>query len=88
VPEPDQPRDLYESERADRSNARLGLLMFFIYCAVYAGFVGLCAFSLKTMERPILGVNLAVFYGFGLIGFAFVLALIYTFLCKSDDTKA
>ena len=83
--DPQKPDNLYDAEHARTSNARLGIVMFFIYCAVYAGFVGLCAFSLRTMERPVLGVNLAVFYGFGLIGFAFVLAMIYTFLCKSDS---
>lgn len=71
----------------DRSNARLGIRMFIIYCAVYAGFVGICAFSLGTMQRQVLGVNLAIFYGVALIGFAFVLALIYMWLCRTDDNR-
>lgn len=89
MPEPTPPHDLYEAEHADRKNARLGLVMFFIYLVVYGTFVGLCAFSLGTMETPVLGVNLAIFYGFGLIGFAFVLAMIYMWMCKpSDQGKA
>jgi len=72
----------------ERANARLGLVLFMLYCAVYAGFVGICAFSLQTMERQFLGVNLAVVYGFGLIGFAFVLALSYTWLCKRDPEES
>jgi uncharacterized membrane protein (DUF485 family) len=79
----DRPHSLYEAEHADRGNARLGLFLFFIYFAVYAVFVALCAFKLSTMQTPVLGVNLAIVYGFGLIGFAFLLALIYMFMCKA-----
>jgi uncharacterized membrane protein (DUF485 family) len=81
----DRPHDLYEAEHADRKNARLGMTMFFIYLIVYAGFVGICAFKLSAMETPVLGVNLAIVYGFGLIGFAFVLAVIYMMLCHPAD---
>ena len=63
-------------------NARIGLILFFIYLAFYAGFVLLAAFSPATMERtPAAGVNLAIWYGFGLIAAALVLALIYGVLC-------
>lgn len=34
---------------------------------------------------PIKGVNLAILYGFGLIVAAFVMAMIYGLMCKSDD---
>ena len=82
-------RKSVELEAADRGNARVGIVLFIIYLAVYAAFVGLCAFSLKTMETPLLGVNLAIVYGFGLIGFAFVLAMIYMWMCQpSDEAKA
>ncbi|MCS7071861.1 MAG: DUF485 domain-containing protein [Phycisphaerales bacterium] len=81
----DRPGNLYEAEHADRHNARLGIIMFVIYLVVYAGFVGLCAFRLSVMETEILGVNLAIVYGLGLIGFAFVLAVIYLFLCHPAD---
>jgi hypothetical protein len=33
------------------------------------------------------GVNLAIWYGFGLIGGALVLALIYAWLCREPATK-
>lgn len=79
---PERPHDLYEAEHADRKHARLGLILFFVYLLVYAAFVAVCAFSLKSMQTPILGLNLAVVWGFALIGFAFVLALIYMFLCR------
>jgi len=64
-------------------NARLGLWLFGLYLLLYAGFVLLAAFSPATMERtPFAGVNLAIWYGFGLIFAALVLALVYGWLCR------
>lgn len=60
------------------NHSRLGLVLFFLYLALYGGFVLLNAFAPETMEAtPIAGVNVAILYGFGLIISAFVLALIY-----------
>jgi len=68
-------------------NARLGLVLFFIYLAFYASFVLLAAFSPETIERtPAAGVNLAIWYGFALIVAALVLALIYGILCRTNDS--
>ncbi len=67
-------------------NARVGFILFGIYLLLYGGFVFLNAFGAETMElMPIAGVNLAILYGFGLIIAAVVLALIYGFLCKTED---
>jgi uncharacterized membrane protein (DUF485 family) len=69
-----------------KSNARLGVILFFVYLAFYAGFVLLAAFSPATMQRsPWAGVNLAIWYGFALIIAAFALALVYGALCRSGD---
>jgi uncharacterized membrane protein (DUF485 family) len=69
-----------------KRNARLGLWLFAIYLAFYAGFVLLAAFSPKTMEStPLAGVNLAIWYGFALILAAFVLALVYGWLCRPSE---
>lgn len=80
-----QPHDLYEAEHANRKNARLGLILFFVYLTVYGAFVAICAFSFKTMETPVLGVNLAIVYGFGLIVFALLLAIVYMWLCTPTE---
>ena len=67
-------------------NTKLGLILFLIYLIFYSGFVFISAFSPQTMElTPVKGVNLAILYGFGLIVAAFVMALIYGLMCKSDD---
>jgi uncharacterized membrane protein (DUF485 family) len=69
-------------------NARIGLLLFFIYFAVYAGYVLTNAFAPEMMERtPFAGVNLAIWYGMGLIVFALIMALIYGFLCDPHDDQ-
>lgn len=67
-------------------NARIGLVLFFVYLAFYAAFVLLAAFSPATMERlPWAGVNLAIWYGFALIAAAFALALVYGWLCRNNE---
>lgn len=67
-------------------NARLGMLLFGIYLALYGGFVFINAFAPEQMERtPLAGVNLAILYGFVLIVAALVLALIYGFFSKLPD---
>ena len=61
---------------------RVGVWMFLLYAAVYAAFVAINLLRPLWMEKPmLLGLNLAVVYGFGLIAFALVLALIYNYMC-------
>jgi uncharacterized membrane protein (DUF485 family) len=66
---------------------RYGMMLFVVYCALYAGFMALVAFSPpKLLGQPIYaGVNLAVLYGMALIVAALVLALIYMVLCRRAD---
>ena len=67
-------------------NARLGLVLFFLYLLLYGGFVLLNAFWPETMEAtPIAGVNVAILYGAGLIFAAFVLALVYGAMSMADE---
>ncbi len=76
-----------EAEAADPAtaarNARYGLILFTLYFAFYAVFVGLNAFAPDAMSVNVGGINLAVVYGMGLIGAALVLALIYCWLCHA-----
>jgi uncharacterized membrane protein (DUF485 family) len=67
------------------ANARAGLVLFFVYLAFYAGFMGLAAFAPQAMGRPVLGgVNLAITYGMGLIVGALVIAAIYMWACARN----
>ncbi len=63
-------------------NARYGLVLFFLYLALYAGFMGLSAFGQDWLRQDLLGVNLAIHYGMALIFLAFLLALVYGWLCR------
>ena len=65
---------------------KIGLWLFGVYCLLYAGFVLLNAFSPQVMETtPFGGVNLAIWYGFALIGGAVLLSLIYAWLCRETS---
>ena len=70
-------------------NARIGLILFAVYLAMYGGFVFLSAFQPNVMDYTMGGVNLAILYGFGLIIAAFLLALLYGWICRaaSEDSK-
>lgn len=65
---------------------RLGIWMFFVYGLIYAGFVVINLTNPLLMERVVLlGLNLAVVYGFGLIVLALVLALVYNHICGQRE---
>ena len=67
---------------------RIGVWMFLLYAAIYAGFVALNLIRPALMEKTVLiGLNLAVVYGFGLIVLALILALIYNHLCGAMEKK-
>jgi len=67
--------------------AKLGIKLFWLYCVIYMGFVGIAVFATETMKMEVLaGANLAIIYGLALIIFAIILGLIYNHLCtKKED---
>lgn len=66
-------------------NTRLGMVLFVIYLVFYVGFVLINAWRADLMERIVLaGLNLAIVYGFALILVAFLLAMIYGVMCRSE----
>jgi uncharacterized membrane protein (DUF485 family) len=81
------PREVEDSHVVSR-NSRTGLTLFSIYLILYAGYVLTNTFNPKLMDvLPWAGVNLAVIYGLGLIATAFLLAVIYVWLCRSGQEK-
>lgn len=73
-----------DCEPTSARNARVGLVLFAIYLALYGGFMGLSAFAHEQMARPVLaGVNLAIIYGFVLILAALALSLVYMVLVRA-----
>lgn len=76
------------TDKAAPKKAKLGVIMFFIYTIVYAGFVliGLTKPELMGLEL-IGGQNIAIIYGFGLIVLAIVMGFIYNYLCTTYEDK-
>ena len=75
-------------DHAQGYKSKLGVRMFLVYAAIYAGFVAINIISPLTMEKTIiLGQNLAVVYGFGLILLALILALIYNHACVLKENE-
>lgn len=85
----------FSSKQESQRNAKYGGILFLVYLAVYAIFVVLNTFMPELMDQvPFAGLNLAILYGVGLIVFALILALVYSWLCRttiphsSDDNVA
>lgn len=76
-------------DHAVEEKTRLGVWMFILYAIIYGGFVAINVLKPTLMEvRIIFGLNLAVVYGFGLIVFALILALIYNRICGKKESAA
>ena len=73
-------------DHAAKKKSKLGVLLFFIYFIVYAGFVTIGVVDYSLMGKIVLGnQNLAVVYGFGLIIFAILLGLYYNWRCTKFE---
>jgi uncharacterized membrane protein (DUF485 family) len=73
-------------DNASGYKQRIGIWLFALYASIYAIFVGVNVVDPTIMESVFMGQTVAVAYGMGLIGFAFVLAIIYNRLCtKAED---
>jgi uncharacterized membrane protein (DUF485 family) len=74
-------------DNASDWKAKLGIKLFWLYCVIYMGFVGIAVFSPNLMKKPVLaGTNLAIIYGMALIVFAILLGLVYNHVCtKKED---
>jgi uncharacterized membrane protein (DUF485 family) len=73
----------------ERRKIAIGIQMTILYSIVYGGFVVLSVFQPTWMgARAVLGLNLAVAYGIGLIIAAVLFALVYNYLCRVPPTSA
>lgn len=74
-------------DNAAAYKTKLGVSMFIVYTLVYFGFVAINAVKPSLMQSIVGGQTLAVTYGFGLLIFALVLAVIYNHLCTSAEAR-
>jgi uncharacterized membrane protein (DUF485 family) len=73
-------------DHAIKKKTKLGVILFFVYFVVYAGFVTVGVADYTLMGKIVLGnQNLAVVYGFGLIIFAILLGLVYNWQCTKYE---
>jgi uncharacterized membrane protein (DUF485 family) len=67
---------------------KLGVILFFIYLAIYAGFVAIGAFFPDALGgRVFADLNLAVVYGMGLIILAAIMGLFYNHFCTKYEKQ-
>ena len=84
---PQRPRET-EAEPAGRGS-RYGRVLFAFYVLLYGGFVLITAFAPAVMRQtPVAGINLSVLYGLALIAAAFLLAVLYDWLCRPTQDQA
>ncbi|RKD16111.1 hypothetical protein BCY91_04270 [Pelobium manganitolerans] len=75
-------------DHASSKKAKLGVIFFLIYSFFYAGFVVIGVFNYELLSQEFaLGLNLALFYGMGLIVFAVLLGILYNFLCSRYEDQ-
>lgn len=75
-------------DHASEKKTRLGIILFFVYAAIYAVFVLLgLVYTDKLGIKVIAGLNLAVVYGIGLIVLAAIMGLIYSYICTLMENK-
>ncbi len=71
---------------ASEKKSSLGIKLFLVYTFVYIGFVAINTISPKLMEKTVLmGLNLAVVYGMGLIFLAIIMGIFYNSLCTNYE---
>jgi uncharacterized membrane protein (DUF485 family) len=75
---------------ASKKKTRLGIILFFIYAAIYAAFVFIGLVYTELLGVHAIGkINLAIVYGMGLIILAGVMGFIYSWVCTrmEDDME-
>ena len=73
-------------ENASKKKASLGVWFFFLYLIFYAGFVAIGVLNYETLAIEVYaGLNLALFYGIGLIVFAVLLGILYNYFCSKYE---
>ena len=77
----------WKKDHAAKIKTKLGIVMFLVYTAIYAGFILINVNFPKLMSLDIGSLNLAIVYGFGLIVLALVQAVIYNHVCTRSEEK-
>jgi uncharacterized membrane protein (DUF485 family) len=83
-----EPATPQEKDNATAYKTRLGIWMFILYALIYAGFTAINVINPVLMGTIVFaGLNLAIVYGFGLIIFALILAVVYNAMCVKKEQE-
>ncbi len=74
-------------DNASGIKSKVGMWMFLVYTLVYGGFILINLINPRLMAKDIGSQNLAIVYGFGLIIFALLLAVVYNHICTRAEEK-
>ena len=74
-------------DNAQAYKTRLGIYMFICYTLCYGSFVAINSIKPSVMQVVVMGQTLAVVFGFALIVFALVLAVIYNSMCNAAEAR-
>lgn len=81
-----EPAAVHGVDEAAAYKSRLGLWMLLFYSILYIAFIILNVGWPKSMGTIVVyGLNLAIIYGFALIVIAFLLAIVYNWLCTRHE---
>ncbi len=76
------------TDRASKQKAKLGLILFLVYASLYVVFVVIGVLYTDLMStKVILGLNLAITFGIGLIILAMVMGFVYSLICTNMEDK-
>ncbi|MDO8685567.1 MAG: DUF485 domain-containing protein [Clostridiales bacterium] len=81
------PATEWKKDNAASIKSKVGLRMFFVYLAIYAGFILINVIDPNLMATDVGSMNLAIVYGFGLIILAIVLAIVYNGICTRAEER-
>ena len=81
------PASELEEDNAIAKKNKLGVILFLFYLVIYSGFVAIGTLAPQLMGEKILGQNLSVIYGMGLIVLAIIMGVIYNYFCTKYENQ-
>lgn len=81
------PSTNWGEDNASGYKTKLGMWLFLVYSIIYGGFVLICSVWPKAMQHAVGSLNIALAYGFALIGIALAMALIYNTLASRKEEQ-
>lgn len=75
------------ADNAIAKKNKLGVILFLVYMLIYFGFVVIGIVDPQLMGHKLMGQNLSVVYGMGLIVLAIVMGVIYNHFCTKFEVQ-